>query len=378
MKEDMNYMTLTQVLFIALLSLPLAAADNAQLLAKFQETRPDVSEVHVIQEQPLLVAVTGKQGTRETRADWGPGELLGVFVQRGNRIVQISVQPNSVATEVWIDRQGPDFITFGLASPADGVLSDNIKIFFDPKNYLPIRIMHFAPVRIRAIRLANGLVTLQGSNGTQDFSAQERNGAWRVTLSDGIPQPTARPPVDSAAPVPQMPVSTIAEFEEARTARNRHIPLEGPREVDEKVGPYQRVGKKIWVGKKFFDFGELVGIGDIGYFDETTQSWEFLHIPEMADWSTSALLVEPDTIWAGMVRNGQGIQEPGGLLRYNLTTHEAVRFDVPDVIGRIIHSGTRIYCGTSRGFAIVDQDQVHTFEFVPQLDGTYVVKPVTP
>jgi hypothetical protein len=373
----MNYTTLTQTLFCALISLPLTAAGNTQLLAKFQETKPDVSEVHVIQEQPLLVAVTGKQLGRETRADWPRGELLGVFAHRGDGIVQISMQPNSeFPTEVWIDRQTPDSITFGLADPVDGILSDNLKIFFDPKNYLPIRIMHFAPVRVRTIRLVNGMVTLAGDDGKEDFTAQERNGAWHVTVSARMPRPPVKAPlVDSPAPVPPMPMSTIAQFEEARPARNRHIPLEAPREVAEKVGPYQRVDKKIWVGKTFFDFGELVGLGDIGYYDETTQNWMFLHIPEMVDWSTSALLVEPDTIWAGLVRNGEGVQEPGGLLRYNLTTHEANRIDLADVIGKIIRLRTQIYCGTSRGFAIVEQDHVRSFEFVPQLDGTYVITP---
>jgi hypothetical protein len=361
------------------LALPLAAADNAQLLAQFREIKPDVAEVHVIQETPLLVAVTGTQLARKTRADWGRGELLGVFAQRGDRIVQISIQPNKeFPTEVWIDRQSPDSITFGLADPADGVLSDDLKIFFDPKNYIPIRILHFSPVHVRTIRLVSGFITLEGNDGKQDFTAQEKNGVWRVTVSAGIQAPTAKPPlVPSAAPVPAMPVSTIAQFEQARPARAGEIPAETPREVDEKVGPYQRTGKKIWIGKTFYDFKELVGIGDIGYFDETTQNWVFLHIPEMADWSTSALLVEPDTIWAGLVQNGEGIQVPGGLLRYNLTTHKATSLPLPDVIDKIISFRTRIYCGTSRGFAIVEQDKVRSFEFIPQLDGSYVVTPVT-
>jgi hypothetical protein len=380
MNEDMNYMTVAQTLACALvLALPLAAADDAQLLARFQETKPDVAEVHVIQEEPLLVAVTGRQLGRKTRADWPRGELLGVFAHRGEKVVQISMQANAeFPTEVWVDRQSSDSITFGLADPADGVLSDNLKIFFDPKNYIPIRILHFAPVHVRTIRLTNGVITLAGNDGKQDFAAQEKNGVWRVTVASGVPQPAARPPlVPSTAPVPQMPVSTIAQFEEARPARAREIPAEAPREVEEKVGPYQRAVKKIWVGKTFYDFKELVGVGDIGYFDETTQNWVFLHIPEMADWSTSALLVEADTVWAGLVQNGEGIQVPGGLLRYNLTTHKATLVPLQDVIDKIISFHGRIYCGTSRGFAIVEQDKVRRFEFVPQLDGAYVVRPVT-
>lgn len=373
-------MTVAQILAVAIaLALPLAAADDAQLLARFRETKPDVGEVHVIQETPLLVTVTGRQLGRTTRADWPRGELLGVFAQRGDKLVQISMQTNAeFPTEVWIDRQTPDSITFGLADPADGALSDNLKIFFDPKNYIPIRILHFAPVHVRNIKLTNGIITLEANDGKQDFSAQEKNGAWRVTVGSGLSQPTAKPPlVASAAPVPQMPVSTIAQVEEARPSRAREIPAEATREVDEKVGPYQRAGKKIWIGKTFYDFKELTGIGDIGYFDETTQNWVFLHIPEMADWSTSALLVDTDTVWVGLAQNGEGIQNPGGLLRYNLTTHKATVIPLPEVIDKITSFHGRIYCGTSRGFAVVEQDKVRRFEFIPQLDGSYVVTPGT-
>ncbi len=360
------------------MALPLAAADNAQLLAEFQKTKPDVSEVHVLTEQPLLVAVSGKQGTREIPATWARGELLGIFAHRGDQIVPISIQPNEeFPTAVWIEKQSPDSITFGLADPDVGRLSGNLKIFFDPKTYFPRRIVQFAPVNVRGIRLVNGMITLLGSDGNQEFSAQEHNGVWRVSVSPGIPPPTVAPPlVGSGAPVPPMPVSTIAQFEQARSARAKQIPPEVPREVAETVGPYQRVGRKIWIGKTFYDVDGSVGVGDIGYFDETTQNWVFLHIPEMADWSTSALLVEADTIWVGLVRHGEGMSEPGGLLHYSLTAHKATRIPLPDVIDKIIRFRTRIYCGTSRGFAIVEQTQVHRFEFEPQLDGSYAVTPV--
>src|ERR1035441_6492184 len=50
-KEDMSILTVTQTLVCALvLALPLLAADDAQLLAQFRKTKPDVSEVHVIAE----------------------------------------------------------------------------------------------------------------------------------------------------------------------------------------------------------------------------------------------------------------------------------------------------------------------------------------
>ena len=120
-------------------------------------------------------------------------------------------------------------------------------------------------------------------------------------------------------------------------------------------------------------------MGDIGYFDEVARNWVFLHIPEMVDWSTSALAVEGNTIWAGLVRYGEGAPEAGGLLRYDLASHKATVIRLPDAIDKILQVRTRIYCGTSRGFAIVEQDTARRFEFTPQLNGSYAVTPaVTP
>ena len=95
----------------------------------------------------------------------------------------------------------------------------------------------------------------------------------------------------------------------------------------------------------------------------------------MADWSTSALLVEADAIWVGLVRHSEGPPEPGGLLRYSLASHQATVIPLPDVIDKIIRVRNRLYCGTSRGFAILENDRLSRFEFSPQLNGSYAVTP---
>lgn len=368
-------MTLAQTLVCAFaLVLPLAASgDKAGVLLEFQKIRPDLAEVHVIAENPLLVAVTGTQGPEKTPATWARGELLGVFAHRGDGLVPITIQPNEeFPTSVWVENENADSITFGLADPSYGVLSDNLKIFFDPKTYFPKRIMQFAPVRVREIRVNAGVVSLSGSDGKQDFSAREQNGVWTITPTAAA-STTMPPPSRNLAPVPSMPVSTVAEFEKERPVKAKQIPPESPLQIDEKVGPYQRVGNKIWVGKTFDDAGGSAGVGDIGYFDELTQNWSFLHIPEMADWSTSALLVEPGIIYAGLVRNSEGKLRPGGLLSYNRATHRGTIIPVADVIDKIVAVNRRIYCGTSLGFAVIEQGHAQAYEFVPRLDGSYEV-----
>ena len=360
-----------------LAALPLAAADEAQLLAQFRKTKPEVSQVHVMAEQPLLVAVTGPQGSRPTPSTWARGELLGVFARQGDQIVQISIVPNDdYPTAVWIDRQTPDSITFGLADPDFGARSDSLKIFFDPKTQFPKRIVRFAPVHIRRITLAAGVLTVVGSDGKQDFTARERNNVWRVTSSPAAATApsTARAPAESILQIPPMPVSTFGEFEQARPEKARQAPQGAV--IAETIGPYQKVATRIWVGKTFHESEDSVGVGDIGYYDEATQDWVFLHLPEMADWSASALLVEPDAIWTGLVRNSEGAGTSGGLLRYDRATHKVTTIALPDVIDKITQVGRTIYCGTSGGFAVVEMGRAKRYEFSPQLDGAYIVTPV--
>jgi hypothetical protein len=339
-----------------LVLLPLSAADYPQLLDEFRKTRPDVSKVHVIAESPLLVAVTGDQTEQQTPSQWAKGELLGVFAHRGDGIVQISMVPNDdFPAAVWIDSQSPDSITFALAEYS--TRSENLKIFFDAKTYFPKRIVRFAPVRVRRIALVAGVLTLSGSDGNQDFTARERNGTWRVATAPAVPEPAPQPI--------ETQLQSISEKAK-----------QFPQVEDEKIGPYEKVGNRIWVGKTFLAREGAVGVGDIGYFDATTQDWAFLHIPEMADWSASALLVEPTAILVGLMRQGDDGSVAGGLLRYDRVTHKASRIPFADVVDKIIRVGKHVYCGTSGGFAIIEQDRAHRYEFTQQLDGAYTITPV--
>ena len=357
-----------RTLIFGLAILPLVAAEDGQLLDEFRKTKADASQVHVIAESPLVVAVTG-------RKTWEKGELLGVFALRDGRAVPISILPNEGEPAlVFVNRQTSDSVTLGLVDPDIREHFDNIKIFFDPKNYFPRRIVRFSPVRITRITSAAGVVTLYGSNESEDFIARERSGAWHITASRAT-QPATRPSLESVAQVDPMPVSTFGEFEKARPNRAKQIPQGGV--IAETAGPFQKVGTKIWVGKAFTDSADSAGVGDIGYYDETAHSWNFLHLPEMVDWSASALLVETAAIYVGLARFSDGTATSGGLLRYDRESKKVTRIDISNEIEKIIRVGPRLYCGTSDGFAIVDGEHVRRFEFSLQMDGTYAITPVT-
>jgi hypothetical protein len=330
--------------------LPAMAADNAQLLAEFRKTKPDIAQVHVVAETPLLVAVSGEHG-------WAKGELLGVFAHRGDEIVPISMVPNNdYPAIVSIEHQSADSITLGLSDPDYGTHTDSLKIFFDPRTYFPKRIVRFAPVRVRQIAMIAGVLTLSGTDGNQDFTARERNGVWQIATG---PATVVAPP---------KPLEIELQFRPDRAKQFPQI-------LDEKIGPYQKVGTKIWIGKTFLQSTGAVGVGDVGYFDTVTQDWTFLHIEEMAEWSASALLVEPATIWVGLTQQGDDGNIAGGLLRYDRSTGKATHIPLNEEVEKIVRIGTRVYCGTTGGFAVIEHDEARRFEFSPELNGSYTITP---
>jgi hypothetical protein len=342
-----------------------------QLLPEFQQVKPETWQLKILEEKPLVVAVSGKQGTRETPADWAPGQLLGVFARRGDKFLQIAMIPNEdYPGALWIERQSTDSVTFATADPDYGVRSDNLKVFFDPTTFFPKQIMRYTPVQVRRISVVGGVPTITGSDKQQDYSAKLRNSVWHVTIEKLTP-PAARPPVQSAMEVSPMPVSTYGQFEKKRPEEAKR--LRGAGRIEEKIGPFERAGTRLWVGKTFYDGEGSTGVGDLGYFDQSTGGWTFLELSEMADWSASALLVEQNAVWVGLVKNGEGAGQPGGLLRYDRVTHKATKLALPDVVQKIVRVGKVLYCGTSGGFATVEGDRVQRFEFSPQVDGSYTV-----
>src|SRR5579871_2516996 len=294
--------------------LALRAADNAQLLAEFRKTKPDAAQVHMIAKTPLVVATTGGQ-------QWMNGELLGVFGHRGAQIVPIAILPNTDSPRfASIENESADSVTIGFSEYADTYHYDKLKVFFDPTTFFPKRMVQFTPVQVRQITVPGGVVTVTGSDGKQEFVARERNGSWRVTIGPTAPVPAPK----------SIETELKVDPEKAK---------QFPQIAEENIGPYQKVGNRIWVGKAFAQPDGGAGVGDIGYFDTASQDWTFLHIREMADWSASALLVEPAAIWVGLVHIGADGNASGGLLRYDRTRRQATKIALRDEIDKIVRIG---------------------------------------
>src|SRR5262249_30141629 len=118
-----------------------------------------------------------------------------------------------------------------------------------------------------------------------------------------LPDPVSHPlSLSYHSPLPvSLPQSSYDEFARARPARVKDG-YGRESTIDERVGAYQTIGDRIWFGKAFYDGEGTTGVGGIGSFDTGSNRFTIFSVPEMYSWSVSALLVEADAVWAGLVR----------------------------------------------------------------------------
>lgn len=166
-----------------------------------------------------------------------------------------------------------------------------------------------------------------------------------------------------------MPTSTYKDFARARPERveNGYDSTSG---IGETTGPVQVDSSRIWFGKSFYDGEGESGVGGVGYFDISKSTYTFLKIPELAPWSVSALLVDHQMVWIGLVGHPEGADYSGGLLRHDLTTGITRKFPIDEVIQRIKRWNGKTYLVTSGGVWIIEGDSLVTrFMVEPDLNG---------
>ena len=98
---------------------------------------------------------------------------------------------------------------------------------------------------------------------------------------------------------------------------------------------------------------------------------------EIAGWSVSAILVEPDTIWLALGNNGEYGTTAGGMLAFHRTTQQIERFDLPDVTQSIARVGEHLLMATQFGPAVLDSGRVQRYFVDETSDGRpYVTEAV--
>ena len=238
---------------------------------------------------------------------------------------------------------------------------DNQKFFFDVRGHRLENHVWYAPYSSQFL--------LPGPKFVMCSSAQ------RLVVE--IDPVTGDPRVSSgkAPPPPQEMELTLGQFH-LTGQENPTIVGEGKvyaLNATEQIGPHQIEGGLLWFGKTFYNGEGMTGTGGFGYFDTTTASYRLFAPSEMAEWSVSAILVEPEAVWLALYHRGEYGNYPGGILRWDRNAQTARRWDMPWVATVIARSGDAIWMGTTDGIAVVRGDQVSGYFVDRSTDGKYHV-----
>jgi hypothetical protein len=148
---------------------------------------------------------------------------------------------------------------------------------------------------------------------------------------------------------------------------------QAPLEIENDIGPAVLDGTTIWFANNFYDGEGTTGVGAIGSFDTRTHKFEMRYLPEIVPWSGSAMRLDGDDLWIGLMRQPEGAAFGGGLLRYNVKTGAVTTYKIPDYIYTIDRLGDAIYCGTSNGIYSIRGADVRQMRFEPDATGKVVM-----
>ncbi len=124
--------------------------------------------------------------------------------------------------------------------------------------------------------------------------------------------------------------------------------------INDKLGPFQKLGDRIWFCKNFYGGEGQCGVGAAGFFDTKAKVFEVLYSSQTAKWSCSALLAEEKTVWMGLQHIGEGSVSSGGLAALSPATGEVSILDIPAGITAIHRAGDRLFLGTGEGIYILN------------------------
>ncbi len=290
--------------------------------------------------------------------------LLLVDRANPNRYWEIAAIPEEYEYTYTVKRADRSSLVVERTDSSYGIYEGSFKIFFDVGSKGLLKRIEFKPLE-----------------GMKSVSIQEaRRAGLDPALFDQIRNfDPNRNLFLNRSQLPQLlrnqslPQSTYRDFARARPRRVRDGYVENATSIGEEIGAYQVVDGRVWLGKRFYDGEGTTGVGALGYFDIAQQKFVFLDIPEIVDWSVSAILVESQTVWAGLQNNPEGASRSGGLLRHDVKTSSTHIYPIEDLIQTIHRSGNALLIGTSNGIYVFRADHLIRYRAEPTIDGTFVL-----
>ncbi|HXG33288.1 MAG TPA: hypothetical protein VNJ11_07980 [Bryobacteraceae bacterium] len=156
-----------------------------------------------------------------------------------------------------------------------------------------------------------------------------------------------------------LPVPDVATWRRFRGAEME------PWDIQNHFGAFAREGDRLWFAGTFYDGEGASGVGNLGWFDLDTRSYQLWYPPELAPWSATALFVEKDAVWIGLVQRPEGALLGGGILRYDRTTGQFTRIAVPALVNSMDRFGGAVYTGASGGIYLLRDGSVTMLSVEP-------------
>ncbi len=274
-------------------------------------------------------------------------EAFGVFVVDGARrpLIELDVFPS----QRWWDYKvvveecppGSALVTGQGATYGDQC--QRVLYFYDLRKQALISRIPHDPVSIERIEPLGGALYFIGPAIALRFDPARPE---RSEVADAPAGITARP--SARLPAISLPQPDWETFRKLRPGRVSDGYTQDAK-FHQEVGPFQQVADRVWFGVTFYDGEGTTGVGGLGWFDTVNRSVQMRYLPELADWSASAILADQDEVWLGLVRHPEGADMPGGLARVRLSDWSVRVYTLPQVVHVIRRVDDLLYIGTSDG-----------------------------
>jgi hypothetical protein len=115
-------------------------------------------------------------------------------------------------------------------------------------------------------------------------------------------------------------------------------------------------------------------VGAIGYFDTHARSYRIIYDQLIGDWACSALLLEGDALWVGLIDRPEGADRSGGLARYDRASGVFTRYHIPAIVRVIRRYEQTLFVATDDGVYTLNEDGLRHIALDFDVEGRYVVE----
>jgi hypothetical protein len=383
-------MTIAPLLVAAALLQPAPRFDDTAVIPALKRADPTLKTFQTFFKKPIddghwLLIVRGSAGSFISKGTellfLSPGDVVGVFLMdrsNPNRVWELallhdgedSYSSRASEDQLTVQRFDATSLVFLRTRPDYGIREGFIKLFFDVRSKRLLKRLDYAIGSTDVVRADTDFCATVKIDESSVLTCMRGESLTVVPT-----EPPFKPALETAPlpDLPPMPQSTYEAFARARPGRVEHGYEPSFTKIVEAAAAFQIVGDRVWFGKTFDDGEGTTGVGAIGYFDRSSRQYVFVNAPELADWSTSALLVENGVVWIGLTGHPEGEDDPGGLLRYDPGQRRFTKIPIPDVIHTITRWNGALYLGTWDGLYVIRGDSIRRFRVEPGLSGRPLV-----